>query len=76
MFDPPRALDGGADGLDAYRKILGMIPKIARPGAVLAFEIGAAQSESVAALIAAHGLKVREIRNDLAGQKRCILADI
>ena len=49
-FDPRLALDGGADGLDAYRAILANPPRIS-PGGALLFEVGAGQAGDVAALI-------------------------
>lgn len=73
-FDPRRALDGGADGLDAYRAIAGALPPLLAPGGLFAAELGAGQGEAVAAILAAAGLEVLGVEDDLAGIARCILA--
>ncbi|MCC7048385.1 MAG: peptide chain release factor N(5)-glutamine methyltransferase [Alphaproteobacteria bacterium] len=73
-FDPRAALDGGADGLDAYRAILAGLKPLLAPGAIAAFEIGAGQGEAVKGLINHAGLATLEIRPDLAGIDRCIVA--
>lgn len=73
-FDPVLALDGGPDGLDAYRAILKDLPRVLAPGAIVAFEIGAGQGDSVATLMRLAHLEVRMRRSDLAGIERCILA--
>jgi release factor glutamine methyltransferase len=73
-FDPPLALDGGADGLDAYRAIAGDAPRLLRPGGFFACEIGAGQGATVAAIIAKGGLAIEAIVPDLAGIARCVIA--
>lgn len=72
--DPRAALDGGPDGLDAYRAILGDAGRLMAPGALVALELGKDQDRPVACLVEAAGLKVEEIRPDLAGIGRCIIA--
>jgi len=49
--EPFCALDGGADGLQFYRRILAEAPAHMRRGAVLLFEIGCGQGEAVARLM-------------------------
>lgn len=72
-WDPRAALDGGPDGLDAYRAILpGLAARLA-PGAVAAFEIGHGQAGHVAALARRAGLVPARVRRDLAGRDRCLL---
>jgi release factor glutamine methyltransferase len=73
-FDPPAALDGGEDGLDAYRAILGDLRRVLAPRAIVAFEIGQGQAAAVQALINQAGLIILETRKDLAGTERCIVA--
>lgn len=73
-FDPRCALDGGKDGLDAYRAILAGLPSLLASHALAAFEIGHGQVKSVAGLLKDAGLQVLETRRDLAGVERCILA--
>lgn len=73
--DPPGALDGGADGLDAYRILAPAAAQLLRPGGVVAFEVGAGQAESVVALFAATGVLGRgEVMRDLGGHARVFLA--
>ncbi len=73
-YDPITALDGGADGLDAYRRLAPEFARILKPGGLAAFEIGQGQDPDVAALCRAAGLQVIEIRPDLAGIGRVVLA--
>jgi len=71
-FDPPLALDGGADGLDAYRAIAADAPRLLRPGGLLACEVGAGQDAAVAGIISGGGLVIEGIVSDLAGIARCV----
>nr|WP_303626095.1 peptide chain release factor N(5)-glutamine methyltransferase [Rhodopseudomonas palustris] len=71
--DPRRALDGGADGLDAYRRIAPESVRLLRPGGALVVEIGQGQDDDVAALMRAAGLTVSEPpRVDLGGILRVV----
>lgn len=72
-FDPPRALDGGPDGLDFYRAIAAAAPALLAPGGVLIVELGCGQAPSVAALFAAAGLAPTPPRPDLNGVPRALL---
>ena len=71
--DPRLALDGGADGLDAYRAILCDLPRLLAPGGVAVLELGFGQAEAVAALAGAQGLRVRDVRADLGGIPRAMV---
>ncbi|QBR72626.1 peptide chain release factor N(5)-glutamine methyltransferase [Beijerinckiaceae bacterium] len=72
--DPRLALDGGEDGLGAYRKIIPALVNLAAPCALIALELGAGQSQPVESfLVNAFGVPV-EFRLDLDGHKRIILA--
>jgi release factor glutamine methyltransferase len=73
-FDPQRALDGGADGLEAYRAIAAALPRLLAPEGLFAAELGAGQDEDVTAILAGTGLAVDGVEDDLAGIARCILA--
>jgi len=52
-FEPRAALDGGADGLDVIRGLLGRLPEILAPDGVALLEIGADQGESAPAAVTA-----------------------
>jgi release factor glutamine methyltransferase len=73
-YDPIRALDGGADGLAAYRAIAADLPRLVAPRGLFAAEFGAGQDQSVAAVLTAPGLVVEGFVPDLAGISRCIVA--
>jgi len=73
-YDPIRALDGGADGLDAYRAIAAELPSLLPPGGLFAAEIGQGQASAVRAILAQHGLQVEAVSPDLAGIDRVIVA--
>ena len=74
-FDPRAALDGGRDGLAAYRAIADDAARLLAPGGTIVVETGADQANTVAALFAARGLTVcGEPRRDLAGRPRVVVA--
>lgn len=73
-FDPRGALDGGPDGLSAYRGIALDACRILVPGAYLIAEIGKGQGDAVAALFAAAGFQEIRIVLDLAGMSRAVVA--
>jgi release factor glutamine methyltransferase len=72
-FDPPLALDGGPDGLQAYREIFDHLPLLLRSDAVAAFEIGETQAFAVANLVKSAGLEVVTIARDLSGHERVVV---
>lgn len=69
-YDPHLALTPGGDGLDAYRSILGVMPRWLKPGGWIGFEFGADQAGSVVALMSAADLQAIEVYRDLAGIER------
>jgi len=72
--DPHLALDGGPDGLDAYRRIAPQAAELLSPGGLLVLEIGQGQDEDVARLVAAAGLTAAgAVRTDLAGIGRAVM---
>lgn len=71
-FEPRAALDGGVDGLAAFRSILESAHAHMTRGAALIFEHGFDQRAAVAALAAAWGFAVAFQRDDLAGQARVL----
>jgi release factor glutamine methyltransferase len=74
--DPHLALNGGADGLEAYRRIAMRAHDLLTKDGRLIVEIGLGQGEDVAAIFARAGLKPErgEVRRDLAGRSRVIVA--
>jgi release factor glutamine methyltransferase len=73
LHDPVLALDGGADGLDAYRAIARQAPALLAPGGTLVVELGAGQEAAVSALMRAAGLAVdRPAYPDLARIPRAL----
>ena len=73
-FDPLLALDGGADGLDAYRAIALALPSLLKPRGHAVIELGVGQGDDVSALCVAAGLKVSSITSDLGGIPRALVA--
>lgn len=71
-YDPQVALDGGQDGLDAYRRIAADAKRILAPGGRLFVELGAGQDEPVRALFTKAGLSPGIPRKDLAGIPRVL----
>jgi release factor glutamine methyltransferase len=72
--EPVRALDGGADGLAAYRAIAAGVPPLLAPAGALVLEVGVGQAAAVEALLAAAGLTVGPPMRDLAGVPRAVVA--
>ena len=73
-FDPALALRGGADGLEAYRAIIGGASAHLKPGGGLIFEIGYDQGQAVTALLKAANFRDIDLARDLAGHDRIIKA--
>jgi release factor glutamine methyltransferase len=71
LCEPWAALDGGADGLDAYRGLAELLPGLLRPGGHALLEIGLGQEIAVAPLF--RGLELVRIAPDLAGIARCVI---
>ena len=70
--EPGTALNGGPDGLAAYRAILGQLPALLAPGGLAVLELGAGQATDVSALAAKAGFQAGT-RPDLAGIPRALL---
>jgi release factor glutamine methyltransferase len=73
-FDPRRALDGGADGLDCYRTIVRQCSRLLKPGGWLVVEIGIGQGPAVASLCLEAGFAPEPALCDLAGLPRVVKA--
>jgi release factor glutamine methyltransferase len=70
--EPRLALDGGLDGLCAYRAIFPAIRRVLKPGGNFVVELGQGQAEAAWALADDAGLTPEEVKNDLAGVARVI----
>jgi len=71
--DPARALDGGPDGLDAYRTIAAQAQEYLEPAGMVAVEIGHTQKQEVTQLFEASGYSAVEARKDLGGRDRVLV---
>lgn len=71
--EPRTALDGGADGCDAFRALVAEAPGYLAAGAVLLAEHGAAQRAAVLEIAAAHGFELVAALEDLAGRDRAVV---
>ena len=73
-YDPRLALDGGTDGLDAYRAIAPQVAALLAPNGVLVFEVGHDQSGDVSALMRQAGLTLSHPpKTDLGGIHRAVM---
>lgn len=74
QWEPHLALFAGDDGLDAYRTICAGSKGWLAPGGVLALEIGHTQADAVMSLCLAAGLSETQVRRDLSGRDRVVIA--
>ena len=72
-FDPRAALDGGNDGLDAYRSIAEDCGRFLEKDGVIALEIGFDQKASVTELFRNAGYERLEAATDLGGNDRVLV---
>lgn len=72
--EPRGALDGGADGLDFYRRIVSGSSQWLAADGLLAFEVGIHQAEAVSTLCQQAGWPVTAVRKDYAGIERMVFA--
>ena len=76
LYDPRRALDGGPDGFDSYRRIAREALLLARPGALLALEAGVGQMTQLVDLLIISGWTGNRsscnVYTDLAGHERVV----
>lgn len=74
LFDPTDALDGGADGLAAYRTIADALPGLLTPDGHAVVELGVGQENDVTRIFSAAGLQVNRVVSDLGGVPRALVA--
>jgi release factor glutamine methyltransferase len=73
LYDPPRALDGGHDGLDGCRAIAADASRLLSPGGILVVELGAGQLAAARSIFTAVGLAALFARNDLSAVPRALV---
>lgn len=71
--DPVLALDGGTDGLDAYRQLMPRFRKRLKPQGAALVEVGAGQRDALMELAASSGLVCTAERHDLGGRVRALV---
>ena len=71
--EPKLALDGGADGLDFYRRLVRESAALLNDGGFLAVECGETQAGAIADMAAAGGFGKTEIVRDLADKERVVV---
>lgn len=75
-FDPRAALDGGIDGLSAYRGLSKAIRRALKPRGRAYVEVGAGQAQQVGRIFAKSQLAIARTEQDLAGIERCLIATL
>lgn len=73
-FEPALALDGGADGLDIFRRLVNAAPHMLRPGGLLACELYEGHLDAAADLCRSAGMHNVRIVEDFTGRPRIVLA--
>lgn len=71
-YDPYIALDGGEDGLDFYRRIIGGAQDYLKRGGQILMEIGSGQAQVVSELLREAGFKEIDVCRDFAGLDRVV----
>ncbi|NPV28753.1 MAG: peptide chain release factor N(5)-glutamine methyltransferase [Firmicutes bacterium] len=73
-YEPRLALDGGADGLDLYRRLLPQAAAFLAPGGLLACEVGPGQASLLAGLLEEQGWGEVQVNRDYQGLNRMVTA--
>lgn len=74
--DPRASLDGGGDGLAAYREIARAMPHLLRVRGVAVFEGGAGQVEKIVGVYNEAGLRKVGVERDLGGHDRAVAFEL
>jgi release factor glutamine methyltransferase len=75
-YDPLAALDGGEDGLAAYRVLIPQLRERLKPGGVAVFEVGLGQAMRVGEMFTQSGFTSVTFHMDLGGVERCVKAHL
>lgn len=70
--DPHLALYGGVDGLDCYRNIVTLLPKLLKPQGWIIFEVGYRQAQEVEKMLFDSSMKNLGMTRDFSGIERCV----
>ena len=70
-YEPHAALDGGTSGLEAYRSLAEVLPKLLRPGGMALLELGQGQADLMEPVF--RGLAILRLVPDLAGIPRVLV---
>lgn len=73
VFDPMMALDGGADGLQAYQALMPHLKRLLAPTGMAFLEIGDTQAADVTRIAEKKDLKIHSIEKDLENRDRCVI---
>lgn len=73
LHEPRLALDGGPDGLKAYRQIAKEAGEFLSDGGLLFFEVGQGQAEAVKAILIHQGFTQKKVLKDFAGIDRIVI---
>jgi len=73
-FDPRGALDGGADGLDFYRRLATEARSFLKPGGKIMLEFGDGQGEAIRDIFTGQNWIVEAIREDYTQRQRILIA--
>jgi release factor glutamine methyltransferase len=76
QFEPPLALDGGADGTDFLRQVVGRSTDWLAPGGWLLLELGGDQAESIGQLLLERGFTSVDVMVDEDGDPRAICGQL
>lgn len=72
LYEPHIALDGGTDGLDFYRRISSVAPRLLQQGGKLYYEVGYNQADVVEKIMEQSGFKDVKRTKDLCGVERVL----
>lgn len=72
LYEPHRALDGGADGLAPYRALFASLQAVLRPGGWAIFEFGIGQRQPLETYAEMFGWHDVSVYDDLSGRPRCL----
>lgn len=73
LYDPRGALAAGPDGLDAYRSLFGVLPRLSVAQGIVVLELGVGQRDDVAGLAKSSGFTERNVHQDLGGIDRALV---